>query len=138
MTEKETKGQEIYMEYKAVEEHIQQLQKQLEALTSHLVEMRSTSNSLEELAKTPKGKEIFVPISSGIFAKGSISDTSDLLVNIGANVVVTKDIASAKKLIQHQIDQMKNVHGKMLEELEKMAQKAAELEARLQGVMSEA
>ena len=137
MTEKEQKTQEIYMEYKAIDEHIKQLQKQLEALTNHLVEMHSTNSSLEDLDKIKKHKEIFVPISSGIFAKGTINDTSELLVNVGANVVVTKDIASAKKLIQHQIDEMKKVHKRMLEELQNMAQKAAELEMQLQSLTSE-
>ena len=137
MTEKEQKTQEIYMEYKAIDEHIKQLQKQLEALTNHLVEIHSTDSSLEDLDKIKKGKEIFVPISSGIFAKGTINDTSELLVNVGANVVVTKDIASAKKLIQHQIEEMKKVHKRMLEELQNMAQKAAELEMQLQSLTSE-
>ena len=137
MTEKEQKTQEIYMEYKAIDEHIKQLQKQLEALTNHLVEIHSTNSSLEDLDKIKKGKEIFVPISSGIFAKGTINDTSELLVNVGANVVVTKDIASAKKLIQHQIEEMKKVHKRMLEELQNMPQKAAELEMQLQSLTSE-
>ena len=137
MTEKEKKTQEIYMEYKAIEEHIKQLQKQLEVLTNHLVEMHSTNSSWEDLDKIKKGKEIFVPISSGIFAKGTISNTSELLVNVGANVVVTKDIASAKKLIQHQIEEMKKVHKKMVEELENMAQNAAQLEVQIQGLVSE-
>ena len=137
MTEKENKTQEIYMEYKAIDEHIKQLQKQLEVLTSHLVEMHSTNSSLEDLDKIKKDREMFVPISSGIFAKGTINSTSELLVNVGANVVVSKDIASAKKLIQHQIDEMKKVHKRMMEELQNMAQKAAELEAQLQGMASE-
>src|SRR3989338_6118033 len=137
MTDKENKTQEIYMEYKAIDEHIKQLQKQLEALTSHLIEMHSTYASLEDLDKIKSGKEIFVPISSGIFAKGAIKDTSELLVNVGANVVVSKDIASAKKLIQHQIEEMKKVHKRMVEELEKMAQRASELEVQLQGLTSE-
>lgn len=137
MTEKEKKAQEIYMEYKAIDEHIKQLQKQLEALTNHIVEMQSTRNSLDDLDKIKKEKEMFVPISSGIFAKGTINDTSELLVNVGANVVVSKDISSAKKLINHQIEEMKKVHKKMLEELEKMAQKAAQLEVQLQGLVSE-
>lgn len=137
MTEKENKTQEIYMEYKSIDEHIKQLQKQLEVLTNHLVEMHSTNGSLEDLEKIKKDREMFVPISSGIFAKGTISNTSELLVNVGANVVVSKDIASAKKLIQHQIEEMKKVHKRMVEELEKMAQRASELEVQLQGLTSE-
>ena len=97
MTEKENKTQEIYMEYQSIDEHIKQLQKQLEVLTSHLVEMHSTSSSLDDLDKIKKDREMFVPISSGIFAKGMISNTSELLVNVGANVFVSKNISFSKK-----------------------------------------
>ncbi len=137
MEEKQKKAQELYMEYQALDEHIKQLQKQLEALTGQLVEMTATRNNLDELGKIQSGKEIFVPISSGIFAKAEIKDTSELLVNVGASAVVKKDITSTKKLIQNQIDEMKKIHGRMIAELEKMATKAAELEVQLQGIVSE-
>ncbi len=137
MEEKEKKAKEIYMEYQAIDQHIKQLQKQLEALTNQLMEMNSTRLSLEDLDKIKQGKEIFVPISSGIFAKGEIKNTSELLVNVGAGVVLKKDMISTKKLIQNQIDEMKKLHQKMISELEKMATKAAELEVQLQGMISE-
>lgn len=135
--DKEKKAKEIYAEYQAIDQNIKQLQKQLEALTSQLMEMNSTRLSLEDLDKVKQGREIFVPINSGIFAKAIIRDTSELLVNVGAGVVVKKDITSTKKLIQNQIDEMKKVHQKMIAELEKMAANAAELEMQLQSMISE-
>jgi len=137
MEEKEKKAQELYMEYKAIEEHMKQLQKQLEIITNQLVEAHSTSSSLDDLGKTTAGKEIFVPVSSGIFAKAEMKDTSELLVNVGAGVVIEKDIGSTKKLIQRQIDEMKKVHKKMLDELEAITERASHIEAQLQKIVSE-
>ena len=77
-----------------------------------------------------------MPLSSGIFAKASIKSSSELLVNVGANVVVKKDIASAKKLIQRQMEEVKKVQHQMVEELEKMTHHAAQLEMHLQGMIS--
>ena len=131
------KAQEIYAEYQAMEQHIKQLQKQLEALTSQIMEMSGTSRNLEDFEKTKLGTEIFVPISSGIFAKASLKDISEVLVNVGANVVVKKDVRSAKKLINNQVEEMKKLHKRMINDLEKMANHAGALETQLQKLVSE-
>ena len=135
--EKEKKVQELYMEFQMLDQHIKQLQKQLEAVTHQMIELNATSNSLDEFNKTESGKEVFVPLSSGIFAKANISDTSALLVNVGANVVVKKDIASTKKLIQNQMEEIKKIQKQMIEELEKLTSHAAQLEMKLQDLMSQ-
>src|SRR3989338_5082550 len=116
MEDKEKQAQEMYMEYQ-------------------LMEAASTNSAIDELDKIKSGREIFVPISSGIFVKATIKDTSDLLVNVGAGAVVQKDRASAKKLIQNQIEEMKKIHERMVNELEKMAGRAGEIEQVLQKIM---
>ena len=134
---KEKKAQEMYMEFKAVEQHTKQLQQQLEAVTRQLIELHGTGNSLEEFKKIDSGKEIFVPLSSGIFAKASVQDTSELLVNVGAGVAVKKDVASTKLLIQTQIDEIKKIQKHMVEELEKLTSHAAGIESQLQSLVSQ-
>ena len=135
--ENEKKAQEMYMEFQALEQHIKQLQKQLEMVTHQLIELNSTSNSLDEFNKINAGKEIFVPLSSGIFAKASIKETSELIVNVGANVAVKKDVASTKKLIQNQMEEIKKIQRQMINELEKMTSHAAQIEMKLQELVSQ-
>ncbi|MBS3114830.1 prefoldin subunit alpha [Candidatus Woesearchaeota archaeon] len=135
--EKEKKVQEMYMEFKMLDQYIKQLQSQLEMITHQLIELNATNNSLNEFDKLSAGKELFVPLSSGIFAKASIKDTSELLVNVGANVAVKKDVASTKKLIQKQMEEIKKIQKQMINDLEKMTNHAAQLERQLQGMVSE-
>ena len=137
MEEKEKQAQEMYMQFQALDQHIKQLQKQLEMITHQLIELNVTSNSLDEFKKINAGKDIFVPLSSGIFAKANIKDTSELLVNVGANVAVKKDIDSTKKLIQNQMEEIKKIQKQMIDELEKMTNQAAQLEMQLQGLISQ-
>ena len=120
-----------------IDQHVKQLQKQLEMVTNQLIELASTNNSLDEFKKIEIGKEIFVPLSSGIFVKAGIKETSELLVNIGASVAVKKDIASTKKLIQNQIEELEKIQKQMINDLEKMTNHAAQLEMNLQNLMSE-
>ena len=135
--ENEKKAQEIYTEFQVVEQHINQLQKQLEVVTHQLLELNATSNALDEFDKITVSKEIFVPLSSGIFAKADIKDTSELLVNVGANVVVKKDVATTKKLIEKQMEEIKRIQKQMIQELENMTHHAANLEMQLQSLISE-
>ncbi len=137
MEGKEKKMQELYMEFQMLDQHIKQLQKQLEMITHQLIDLNVTSNSLDEFNKIEEGKEIFVPLSSGIFAKASIRDTSELLVNVGANVAVRKDVASTKRLIQNQIEEIKKIQKQMAEELDRLVEHAAQLEMQLQKTASE-
>ena len=133
--EKEKKAQEMYMEYQMLDQHIKQLQKQLEVVAHQLLELSATSNTLDEFKKIQEGKAVFVPLSSGIFAKASIAESSELLVNVGANVVVKKDIDSTKKLIQFQIEEIKKIQKRAIEDLEKMVNRAGHLEMELQKMM---
>lgn len=134
--EKEKKAQELYVEFQALEQHIKQLQKQLEVVTHQLIDLNATNQSLGDFKKQESGKEIFVPLSSGIFAKASIMNTSELLVNVGANVALIKDVDSTKRLIQKQIDDMKKIQKQMVDELEKMTNHAVSLERQLQEFVS--
>ena len=110
--------------------------KQLEVVTNQLMELSVTSNGLEEFKKINDDNEIFVPLSSGIFAKASVKDKSKLLVNVGANVAVQKDVPSTKKLIHTQIEELTKIQKRITNDLEKMAQQAAQIEMELQSLAS--
>lgn len=133
----EKKAQEMYMEFQVIEQHIKQMQGQLEMVTGQLMELNATSGSLDEFKKISPGREIFVPLSAGIFAKASIKDTSELLVNVGANTAVKKDVDSTKKLIQSQIEEVKSMQTRIINELEKLTGHASQLEMKLQSMVSQ-
>ena len=137
MEEREKKAQEIYMEYQMLEQHIQQRQKQLEMVTHQILELNTTTSSLDEYNKIKNGSSVFVPLSSGIFAKANIAETSELLVNVGANIAVKKDIPSIKKLIQNQIEELIKIQKQMVNDLEKITNNAAQVEMKLRGLVSE-
>ena len=125
------------MEYQVLDQRIKQLQKQLELIMQQIMEANSTSRSLEDFKGIKEGTEILVPLTSGIFARASLKDSSELLVNVGAGTVVAKDISSAKKLISGQVEEMQKVQQKMSDDLEKMMEKAGQLETELQKIVSE-
>ena len=127
--------QEIYMKFQMMDQKIKKIQQQLEAVTQNLVELTVTLNGLDDFSKSDLKKEILIPLNAGIYAKANLKSNSELLVNVGANVVVAKDVPSTKNLIHGQIEEVKKVQNELLMELERLTSQAANLEMQLQNMV---
>jgi len=136
MKEEEKKLQEKYMEMKMLEEQIKQIQVQAQTVEQQLMELMATTQSLDDFKKAKEGDKILVPISSGIFTKASLKDNKEFLVNVGANTVVKKDIDSTKKLIEKQVEEMKELHSKINMQMQKLALHASSIEGELRELAS--
>lgn len=137
METKEKRTRELYLEFQELDQNIKQLQKHLEVVTQQLIELSTTSNSLNEFVKIDTQKDVFIPLSTGIYAKAVIKNTSELLVNVGSNVVVKKDIASTKELVQKQFEELKKIQKQIIENLDEMSTRAAKIEKELQELIPE-
>lgn len=94
--------QEKYMEYQVVEQQVKQVEEQNQTLQKQIEDLNGIKEAIESMEKTKKGSELFVPISAGIFIKAEMKENSELLVNVGDNVVVPKSIKDAIKLVEKQ------------------------------------
>lgn len=94
--------QEKYLEYQMLEQQIKQLQEQLQTVAKQLEELEGIRDAIQRIEKTPHGTEVLVPMSSGIFLKTTLQETTHLLVNVGDNVVVPKSFSDALSLIKKQ------------------------------------
>lgn len=102
----EEESQRKYMEYQFLMQHTQQVAQQLEEIKSQISELENINISLEEINKTENNQEILVPLGSGIFTKAKFVKDKEVLMNVGADVVVTKEIKDAKKLIDAQKEEL--------------------------------
>lgn len=136
MKEEEKRLQEKYIEMKIIEEQMKEIQKQAQIVEQQLMELMATNQSIEDFKKTNKGDEILVPISSGIFAKAELKDNKEFLVNVGADTVVKKDIDSTKKLMEKQIEEMRELHAKIHMQMQRVALHASSIEEELRELAS--
>ena len=136
MTEQEEKVQKLYIEFQLLNQQIQQLEKQNEALNNNLMELVMTSQSLDDFRQIKEKTEIFVPLNSGIFAKAELKKADELIVNVGANVAVKKDISSTKKLVERQLEQLRDIRERMASDLKKLTMQGGMIEEELQKLVS--
>lgn len=131
------KVQEKYMELQVIEQQMKQIQKQMQLVESQIEELSTATNALEDLKNTKPGTKILVPVSNGIFTKAELKDNQELIVNVGANITVNKDVDSAKSIVQEQISDMKKFEEKMMVDLQKLGMRGSALETELQKMISE-
>ena len=137
MTAKEENLQKLYLEFQMLDQSIKQLEKQNTALNNQLMELMATNQSLEDMKKINKGTEILMPLSGGIYAKAELKDSKNLIVNVGSNITVTKDVDSTKKLIETQIDEIQKLQKNLVIQLQEETTKGALLEQEINQIASE-
>lgn len=134
--DKEKKIKEKYTELRMIDQQIRQIQKQLQELENQVLEIMYVQQSLDDLKNVKVGKEILVPVSNGIFAKATLKENNELLVNVGASTVVKKDIASVKKMLEGNVNEIKKLESHFLQDLQKLSLQAAEIEKEMNLLIS--
>lgn len=121
-----------YVELQLINQHILQLQRQAQLIEEQITEFNNISLSLDDLKKVKIGSKILVPLSSGIFVKARLEDNNELLINVGANVIIKKDVNKTKELVKKQIMELQKAHKKVVKELENLVEVAETIKTELQ------
>lgn len=109
-------NQEIVFRLSMFEQQLQQLQQQLQAVDRGITELESLNLGLDDI-KGAKDKEIFAQVGRGIYVKAKII-SEDLIVNIGENNFVNRDVPETKELILDQIKKLRNVEAELEKNIE--------------------
>ncbi len=115
--EKTDQEKEIFSKLEDIENKIQQTHQQLQSIDQGILDMNNLNNALEEL-KDSEGKEILSPLGRGIFLKTKLT-SEKLIVDVGNNNFVTKNIPETKKLILEQKEKLEKLREGVNKDLEK-------------------
>ncbi len=138
--DKQIKQKELekkYMELQILSQRMKQLQQQIVLVTNQITELAGLQQSLSELKDIKHETKILMPFGNGIYMHAMLENPDELLVNVGAGVVVKKDLDATKEIISQQEKEMKDVNDQMMIELKALYERATSLEQELQSVNSE-
>ncbi len=124
-----------YMQYRYLQEQIEELQKHLERVKEQEGQYLSTVAAIEDLKNIEAGAEMQVPIANGIFVKGTIMNPQELLVNVGAGVVCSKSLQETSALLTRQNSSIKEVEDQLMAQYTAVAKKMELLETELSKVV---
>ena len=94
--------QRAIFDMQVMEGKLKQLDQQMSMLEQSLMEIERLGESLDDFKKAEKTdkSEAILPLGGGMFVKGSLAKTENVLVSIGAGVIVEKDVGEAKKMVE--------------------------------------
>lgn len=65
---------------------------------------QESNSALDELMPENEGKKMLVPLTSSIYAPGTLSQVSQVLVEVGTGYFVEKEVPEAKKFMDRKIE----------------------------------
>ena len=84
--------QQNYVQMQMYQQQLEQLSQQMEMLNQQLAEVEISQSALEELQKTEIDNEILATVAPGVFVKAKLAENQKVIVNVGANSTVEKNI----------------------------------------------
>jgi prefoldin alpha subunit len=129
--------QKKFIQFKMIEDHIQELSKQHDLFEKQQQELNNTLEALEQLPTLKKGQEIMIPLAAGILIKGTISDPSSLFVNVGSDVTMTKTIEEGRGMVKEQLDQISEYEKQVTEQLVRLSEMADKVNEELMELQKE-
>ncbi len=91
-----------YMQLQLMQQQMEEVNKHLTMLAEQNAELEVSLEALQELEHTKVNNEFLAPIANGIFVKGELKDTQKLVVNVGSNVTVEKNVSEVVELLREQ------------------------------------
>lgn len=96
--------QQKYIELQLLNQQIKKVQEQFLLFQQQLGELTSLETSLVEMRDIKKDVDMFSSLGSGIFVNSKIVDNENVLVNVGAGIIVKKSVSEAVNLVKSQIE----------------------------------
>ncbi len=123
--------QEKYLEYNHYKQQIQAMSEELSTLSLSAQALNVAKETVGNFDKLKEGDEIFVPLGAQVFAKAKLSDTKNVLMNVGAGAIVQKGIEKAVNSLEGEQKDVENLSSQLSAGIKELAAKMEKLELEL-------
>jgi len=131
------KLQSLMLQIRSYQTGLQEISRQAALTEQAIAELNAAISAVEDLPA--KGTEAFIPLGAGVYVKGELTDTKNLMVAVSSGVTTMKTSVESKAYLEKKKKQLED-NDKMLRqqadkmnaELEQANQAAEELYAKVQ------
>ncbi|MCD6357630.1 MAG: prefoldin subunit alpha [Thermoprotei archaeon] len=131
MSEERSRRERLAAEYTALSQLVEEVRRRIELLNATLNEVASAKSALEELEIVEEGEELLVPIGAGVYVRTRISGKSEVLVTIGANILVEKSIEEARKYLDEREQKLRDLLQRHMSDYQSLVSRLGEIEREL-------
>lgn len=130
------KAEKVLGEYELYRAQAEVYKQNVELLTANITELTIVRDSLDQIKDLKKDNEVLVPIGAGSFVRARIIDVEKVVVGLGADVSVKKDIPAAKVDLENRIKEMEKLRAEQSEKLQFVLSKIEELTPKVQEILT--
>jgi prefoldin alpha subunit len=134
------KDEEITRNLTLIEYYKQQLESidmQLQYLQSTLADYQRAKLTVEQLHAADENSEVLIPVGAGTFINGSLKNASNVLIGVGAGLVVEKTVDEAVLKLEERMKRIEENLEKMASLGQRIQSDAEELSRKTQQMMEE-
>ncbi len=95
-----------------LQSNLQLIQEREQIIARHLDELKGTRLALEDLKKL-KLDNALIPIGSGNFINGKLTDIENIIVSVGAGIAVKKKREDALEIIDSRVKELQDILGEL-------------------------
>lgn len=118
--------QEKYILYQLLQQNMEKLRQQIELIERQLIEIKNTEEVFRDFKKRRGSDDVLIPLGSGCYGSGSVKNLKNVLVNIGANIMVSKPVESAKLFLNEREKELEKSAKEIQEQMVKIAKEIDE------------
>lgn len=121
-----------YIQLQLMKQQISAFVEEKNLIDEKVSELVSAVNTLNKLKDVKKSSEIWSQLGGSVFVRSDIKDVEQVLISVGAGVVLKKQRAEAIGILQSRLEELTNLDRNIVAELRKFSEQAESLEAEVQ------
>lgn len=125
---------QLAAEYTLISQLLEDVRRRIELLNAGLSEMAAAKRALEEVQKLSEGEELLIPLGAGIYVRAKLSNKSNVIVTIGANVMVEKTLEEAQRTIENRELEARDALQRSLADYQALLNRLRDLEQQIRGL----
>jgi prefoldin alpha subunit len=108
---------------------LENLTRQQELIRGSLEEHMRAKETAEAFTKAAEGEEVLVPAGAGVFLHAKIGNAKSGIANIGAGVMMEKELPEIAKILDTRISELRGAAQELDEQAEKISYAIEQLSA---------
>lgn len=134
---KDEELQRYMIQMEQYKEQLSNLDMQINYIQSAVAEYTRAKVTVENLEKLEKETEMIIPIGGGAFIDAKPTNSSKVLVDIGAGYITEKNYEDAVKKIEQRIEMLEKTQERIQSMMQQMEKEATEISQKAQALANE-
>jgi prefoldin alpha subunit len=101
------------IEFEMLRQQLAGVDGELQQLHNRLGAFDRAKQTLEGLKTAKEGDDLLIPLGEGLFVKADLKNIKEVLVGVGSNVVLGKELSKGVEYVQARIDEADNLISRL-------------------------